>query len=100
MPLPLNPALKKSIQSVAEVGQMLFRKGWAEKNAGNLSWDVTDLVKVKPAQLQSSAFRENSHLPKEMAGRCFLVTGTGTRYRDIERDPAGCLCILRPSEKG
>lgn len=100
MSFQLSPALKKTIQSVASVGQMLFRKGWAEKNAGNLSWDVTDLVKVKTAQLKPSAFRENAHLPKEMAGRCFLVTGTGTRYRDIEKDPQGCLCILRPSEKG
>ncbi len=100
MTFQLNPFLKKSIQSVADVGQMLFRKGWAEKNAGNLSWDVTDTVKVKTNQLKTSAFHKNSHLPKEMAGRCFLVTGTGTRYRDIEKDPAGCLCILRPSEKG
>ena len=100
MPIQLNPALKKTIQSVADVGQMLWQRGWAEKNAGNLSWEVTDLIKVKPAQLKPSAFRENSHLPKEMTGRCFLVTGTGTRYRDIEKDPAGCLCILRPSEKG
>ncbi len=28
------------------------------------------------------------------------MTGTGTRFRDIEKDPEGCLCALRPSEKG
>ena len=100
MSLQLNPALKETIQSVASVGQLLFQKGWAEKNAGNFSWDVTDLVKVKPTQLKAAVFHEHSPLPAETAGRSFLVTGTGTRYRDIEKDPAGCLCILRPSEKG
>ena len=88
MSFKLNPVLKKTIQSVADVGQMLFQKGWAEKNAGNLSYDVTDFIKPKPKKLM------------DLAGRCFLVTGTGTRYRDIEKDPAGCLCILRVSEKG
>ena len=98
--LQINSALKKSVQSVASIGQLLFQKGWAEKNAGNLSWDVTDFVRVKPRELKAAAFREHLHLPSEAAGRSFLVTGTGTRYRDIEKDPSGCLCILRPSEKG
>lgn len=88
MALRLNSVLKKTIQSVASVGQLLFQKGWAEKNAGNLSYDVTDFIKAKPKK------------PTELAGRSFLVTGTGTRYRDIEKDPEGCLCILRISEKG
>lgn len=100
MPIPLNTKLKKTIRSVASVGQMLWQRGWAEKNAGNLSCDVTDMVKVIPKQLKADTFQPQAHLPPEMAGRLFLVTGTGTRYRDIERDPSGCLCVLRISEKG
>lgn len=100
MAIKLNPNLKKIVQSVAAVGQMLWQKGWAEKNAGNLSWDVTEWVKVKAAQRRPATFQEHQYLPIETAGRCYLVTGTGTRYRDIEKDPEGCLCILRPSEKG
>ncbi len=99
MPFNLNPALKKNIHSVASVGQLLFRKGWAEKNAGNLSLDVTDLVKTKSKGLKSFVPWNLTQPPSEMGGRNFLVTGTGTRYRDIEKDPGGCLCILRVSEK-
>lgn len=100
MPFKLNPALKGAIQAVATVGQMLWQKGWAEKNAGNLSWDVTGLVKVKPKLLKSSSFREQSGYPSEMDGRSLLITGTGTRFRDIEKNPEACLCVLRFSEKG
>jgi len=98
MALSLNRKLKQVIQDVATVGQYLWKKGWAEKNAGNLSVDVTELVSVKPKALKGRAFREYANKTAGTAGRCYLVTGTGTRYRDIEKDPAGCLCILRVSD--
>jgi len=96
----LSNVLKKTIGDVSSVGQLLFAKGWAEKNAGNLSYDVTDLVRVKPTQLKAASFRRQANLPKDLPGRCYLVTGTGTRYRDIQKDPETCLCVLRLSERG
>src|ERR1035438_3370619 len=100
MPFKLNGELKKRVEGVAFTGQLLWQKGWAEKNAGNLSLDVTDLARVKPSQLKAPTFRGHPGYPTPLAGRCFLVTGTGTRYRDIEKEPEQCLCLLRLSEKG
>ena len=98
MAFKLDPKLKQVIADAAATGAYLWSKGWAEKNAGNLSADVTEWVRVKPGRLKASAFRAHPHLPPGLLGRAFLVTGTGTRFRDIERDPKGCLCILRVLE--
>ena len=98
MAFTINPKIKKAIQETATVGQYLWHRGWAEKNAGNLSFDVTDLVTREPKSFSQKKFREFPQLPAGVAGRYYLVTGTGTRYRDIESDPGGCLCLLRPSE--
>ncbi len=97
MSFALNRSIQETIQDVAAVGQILWQKGWAEKNAGNLSVDVTDYVSLRPAQLKKSARTAYSPLPG-LSGRCYLVTGTGTRYRDIEKNPPACLCLLRVAE--
>lgn len=98
MGFPLNKDLKRLIQQVGETGQHLWQKGWAEKNAGNLSADVTAHIQVGPSQLKKMPFRSYPNLIRGLAGRSYLVTGTGTRYRDIRSDPASCLCVLRVSD--
>jgi rhamnulose-1-phosphate aldolase len=100
MPISLNKNLKKIIQEVGKVGQFLWQKGWAEKNAGNLSVDVTDHVSMSPKKLKAFYFQESPKKIPEIMGRSYLVTGTRTRYRDIEQQPEKCLCIIHLSEKG
>jgi len=102
MPLTLSKAVQQTLQEVGEVGQFLWQKGWAEKNAGNLSADVTDQVSVPASQLKSTPVIPAAGLSAEWAGRRYLVTGTGTRYRDIQKEPADCLCVLQiaPGAKG
>ncbi len=94
----LNPPLKKAVRQIAEVGQFLWQKGWAEKNAGNLSYDVTGLLSGKKEKGSKSSYFQSDVIPEGVGGRSFLITGTGVRYRDIEREPEICLCLLRPSE--
>lgn len=98
MPAEVKPKLNDLIQEVSLAGQYLWQKGWAEKNAGNLSVDVTHRIPQKPL-LKTSAFRPHPQPPPGLGGRSFLVTGTGTRFRDIEKDPEGCLCVLRVSQR-
>jgi rhamnulose-1-phosphate aldolase len=97
MPLSLSKAVQQTIAEVGEVGQMLWHKGWAEKNAGNLSADVTDLVSLSASKLKTYPVISVKGLSKEWAGRRYLATGTGTRYRDIQKKPAECLCVLQIS---
>ena len=40
----MNNKLKSEIQKVAEVAGYLWQKGWAERNGGNITVNVTELV--------------------------------------------------------
>jgi rhamnulose-1-phosphate aldolase len=98
MALTLSKPVRQLIEEVSEVGQFLWQKGWAEKNAGNLSMDVTTHIKVSAAQVKSIPVQPVAGLLPEVGGRSYLVTGTGTRYRDIQKAPAQCLSILQISK--
>ena len=98
MIISVSKAIKQIIHEVGVVGQLLWQKGWAEKNAGNLSVDVTDHISISPAKLKAFSIIPVSGLLPEFAGRSYLVTGTGTRYRDIQNQSAQCLCVLRISQ--
>lgn len=39
-----RPELKKEVDKVAEVAGYLWQKGWAERNGGNITVNVTELV--------------------------------------------------------
>ncbi|HXL72550.1 MAG TPA: rhamnulose-1-phosphate aldolase [bacterium] len=97
MPFSLSKTVHQVIHEAGEVGQYLWQKGWAEKNAGNLSVDVTDHVSAAPDKLKAFPIQPVEGLSPESAGRSYLVTGTGIRYRDIQNRPSECLCVLRIS---
>lgn len=39
-----RPALKAEVEKVAEVAGYLWEKGWAERNGGNITVNITDCV--------------------------------------------------------
>lgn len=45
--MSLNAELQKLVQDIGEVGHYLWERSWAEKNAGNISIEVTDLIEKK-----------------------------------------------------
>ena len=42
--LDTHPALAKEINNVAEVAGYLWQKGWAERNGGNITINITEYV--------------------------------------------------------
>jgi len=90
--------LKQIVRDIAEVARQLWERGWAERNAGNLSLDITDITP------ESRGTRELLHkitggtIPPELAGRTFYVTATGSRFRDLVNDPEEGLLMIRIAE--
>ena len=39
-----RPELARQVANVAEVGGYLWQKGWAERNGGNITINVTEFV--------------------------------------------------------
>jgi rhamnulose-1-phosphate aldolase len=89
-----SQALRRLLTDVRKVASHLWAKGWAEKNAGNLSVRVTDLFPGK-APARGGRFLPRPVAQRELAGECFLVTGTGARFRDVAEDPKGWAAVVR-----
>ena len=42
-----RPALKQALDEVAEVAGYLWQKGWAERNGGNLTLNLLNLLMIR-----------------------------------------------------
>ena len=52
--LEQRPALTQEIEKIAEVAGYLWQNGWAERNGGNITVNVTELVDDKICLLYTS----------------------------------------------
>ena len=86
------------LAGAAEVARLLWDRGWAERNAGNLSCDVTGIVPVD--QASGGPTVPLGAASPELAGRCLLVTGAGSRMRDVALAPETWCGVLRFSDDG
>lgn len=72
-----NKNLMEEIDRIAEVAGYLWEKGWAERNGGNISVNVTDLLNKEEKALP--AISNPILLPEPVTALCghlFFVTGT------------------------
>ena len=95
--LSTNSLLAATLADIAEVAGYLWEKGWAERNGGNISVNVTDLLAGNEPALGTTS------LPccfPSIAGNAFFVTGTGKRMRDVARRPMENGAIIRVTPAG
>lgn len=97
--ISLNKELQKIIDDIAEVAQYLWEKGWAERNAGNITVDITELIPKKSVELPQFTKIPMEITSPELAGRYFLVTTTGKRCRDLAKQPGKNLLIVRMADE-
>ena len=79
----------------------LYRLGWDERNGGNLSVLVDE--KVLAEYIDTSVVIRNipiSFNASKIAGKVFLVTGTGKYFKNVQYDPAANLGIVRVAKDG
>ena len=91
-----RPALQAEIEKVAEVAGYLWQKGWAERNGGNITINVTEYV--DDAMRALPAISEERPIGKtlpHLAGCWFYCKGTGRRMRDLAREPMANGAIIR-----
>ncbi|MCQ2155778.1 MAG: rhamnulose-1-phosphate aldolase [Bacteroidales bacterium] len=86
----------ESIKQVAEVAGMLWQKGWAERNGGNITVNVTDEIDgaLKSRKAIAGPFATGVQLP-HLKGMYFYCKGTGKRMRDLAREPMKNGSIIR-----
>ena len=91
-----HAALEAEVLKIAEVAGYLWQNGWAERNGGNITVNVTDLVDDAIRQLPaiSDPIQIGVTLPA-LQGGYFYCKGTGKRMRDLARCPMANGSIIR-----
>lgn len=89
------------INEVAYLASNMYRLGWDERNGGNISClidvsdipscvDISKVIRTIPMSFDASS----------LAGRMLIVTGTGSYFKNIEREKDKNLGIVRIAESG
>lgn len=91
------PFLKGMMKTTAN----MYRLGWDERNGGNISMmldndEVSEYLDINaPIRTIEMGFDA-----KVLAGKIFIVTGTGKYFKNIEDDPENNLGIIKVAENG
>ncbi|MGI6224539.1 MAG: rhamnulose-1-phosphate aldolase [Prevotella sp.] len=91
-----RPALKKEVDKIAEVAGYLWQNGWAERNGGNITVNISDFVDEEIRQMTpiSDVLPIGETLP-QLRGQYFFCKGTGKRMRDLARNPMENGSVIR-----
>jgi rhamnulose-1-phosphate aldolase len=94
-------AVGEVLFQVSDVARCLWEKGWAEKNAGNISVDITDITeKESPDLFHGLSLNPLRNALPGLARRIFALTATGSRMRHLAKDPEANLCFIKIDGSG
>lgn len=89
------------IQEMSEITRHMWELGWDELNGGNISYLLDENEVAKYINVLDPLRTINLTFPvKELAGKYFIVTGSGKYFRNVIKDPEANLGVLRVSENG
>lgn len=89
------------IKEMCEATSQLWSYGWAERNGGNISYRLP--------QEEVQYYLNIDHVKrtvaldftvKSLAGEIFLVSGSGKYFKNIQKNPADSLALIRINAKG
>jgi rhamnulose-1-phosphate aldolase len=89
---------KTILLNISNTARLLCQRGWAERNAGNISLNVTGMSDAK-----NDSIHIHCELPKHypsLANNSIIVSATNSRMRDIAEEPENWLCLVEINESG
>ena len=91
-----RPGLAAEVEKIAEVAGYLWQNGWAERNGGNITVNVTEFAddEMKSMPAISEVKQIGVTLPA-LKGCYFYYKGTGKRMRDLARRPMDNGSVIR-----
>ena len=89
------------IEEMIDVTSNLYRLGWDERNGGN----ITYLLEAEEVNQYLDTENVQRNIPMDfdgqaLIGKYFLVTGSGKYFKNVAKDPANNLGIVRVAEDG
>lgn len=96
-----RPQLSAEIDKIAEVASYLWQNGWAERNGGNITVNVTEWVDDEIRQMQPiSPVKAIGVTLPALRDTYFYCKGTNKRMRDLARWPMLNGSIIRILDDG
>ncbi len=88
------------LDEVCDILDLLYKHNWDERNGGNLSYilneeevseicDINNIIRTFTYDFDMS----------EIVGRYFIITGTGSYFKNMKKDPEANLGILKVIDK-
>lgn len=91
-----RPTLEKEVMKVAEVAGYLWQKGWAERNGGNITINITEYVDDEIRKMPAiNGIKEIGMTLPHLKGCYFFCKGTNKRMRDLARWPMDNVSFIR-----
>ena len=89
-------SLRNEINKVAEVAGYLWQNGWAERNGGNITVNITEHVDDEMRRMPAiSEVKQIGVTLPDLKGCYFYCKGTGKRMRDLAHWPMQNGSIIR-----
>ncbi len=92
--------LKPLIGEIGTVAGYLWRKGWAERNAGNISVRITHMVFDDTYLMPVGRRIALSQPVPALSGEVFLVSVSESRMRHLAKDPEKYLMVIQMDGQG
>jgi len=93
-------SLLEETREFRDVAEVLFVKGWAEASAGNMSLRLAAVPEaIGKLTPDPQRIHESPLDLTDLIGDFFLVTASGSRMRDIGREPEKGLCLVKIIDK-
>ena len=98
--LELTTTAKQHLVDVALVAGFLWERGWAVKNGGNISVNLTGEIDLRTSDLNQFPYKPLERAYPDLSQVFLLTTGAGTRMRDVENNIFQNVCVVRISNDG
>lgn len=91
-----RPRLTEEVNRVAEVAGYLWQKGWAERNGGNITVNITEFIDDEIRRMEPICeARPIGAKLSNLKGCYFYCKGTNKRMRDLARWPMENGSVIR-----
>lgn len=93
----------KFVKEMTELITIMWKLGWDERNGGNVSY-IIDEEELSPyldpnRVKKTLPFKGFGRIPENLVGKLFLVTATGSYFKNVEKRPNEELGIVRLNGK-
>ena len=95
------------VKEMCKVTANMYRLGWDERNGGNISYlldekEVAEYLDTKKVirEIPFMGIDKVDFDAGEIAGKIFIVTGTGKYFKNVEKDPETNLGIVKIADNG